>query len=159
VQAGWVDLLGRRYELNSGVFMVRVDGGRRFTGRDSSRLREDRRVGGSSTLLEPLWLIELLRGTVWAADIGEGEVSGVVCRQYEAVTDFPRAAAASQCGMVQHFVTPRTLATDLALEPWDGRHIRADVFIDSAGLVRRLDLRGPLMTVTMDLFDFGAAVD
>ena len=156
---GWVDLVGRRYELDSGHFMVRVDGERRYTGRDASRLRQARRVGTSSTVLEPLWLIELLRGAVWAADIGEGEVRGVVCRRYEVVTDFPRAAAASQYGMVQHFVTPGPPATDLAEEPWDGRHIRAEVFIDGEGLVRRIHVHGPLMNVTMDLYDFGAAVD
>ena len=155
VETGWVDFVGRGYELDSGHYMVRVDGGRRFTGRDASRLRQDRRVHTSSTPLEPLWLIELLRGTVWVADIGEGEVRGAECRQYEVVTDFPRAAAASQNGMVQHFVPPGPLATELAEEPWDGRHIRADVFVDPAGLMRRIHVRGPLMNVTMDLYDFG----
>jgi hypothetical protein len=158
--AGWVDFVGRRYELDgSGEWMVRVDGGRRFTGRDASRLRQERRVRSSSTLLEPLWLIELLRGTVEAADMGEGPVRDVVCRHYEVVTDFPRAAAASQCGMVQHFVPPGTLAKAPAIEAWDRPHIRADVLIDDAGLVRRIHVRGPLMNVTIELFDFGAIVD
>lgn len=115
--AGWVDFVGRRYELDgSGEWMVRVDGRRRFTGPGASRLRQERRVRSSSTLLEPLWLIELRRGTVEATNIGEGAVRDVVCRHYEAVADFPRAAAASQCGMVQYFVPPGAPAKAPAIE-------------------------------------------
>jgi hypothetical protein len=159
VDSGWVDFVGRRYELDStGQWMVRVDGGHRYTGPNASRLQRERRVSASSTLLEPLWLIELVRGTVKAADRGEKEVKGVVCRHYDVVADFARAANASQCGLAQPIVPPEALAKDLAIETWDGRHIPADVFIDSTGLVRRIHVRGFLMNVRMELFDFGVAV-
>ena len=109
--------------------------------------------------MEPLWLIELLRGTVEAAEVGREQINGVDCVHYDVVTDLGRAAAASTCGMAQHFVPPGTEANALAIGTWDGRHVPADVFIDSAGLVRRINVRGPMMNVTMELFDLGAAID
>jgi hypothetical protein len=158
-ESGWVDFVGRRYELDAGHWMVRADGVHRYTGRNASRLRRHRRPQMSSTLREPLWLIELLRGTVEAEEMGTEDVRGVVCRHFAVVADFPRAAAASQCGLAQPLVPPEALCRKLGIEVWDGRHIGADVVIDSAGLVRRINVRGFLLNVTMELFDFGDAVD
>ena len=61
--------------------------------------------------------------------------------------------------MVQHFVPRGAVAKAPATEAWDGRHVRTDVLIDSGGLLRRIHVRGALMNVTMELFDFGATVD
>ena len=112
---------------------------------------------------QPAAVLDLLRGVVNVRSYGGAEVQGIGTKRYEVDFDLRKAIAA----------TPAARRADLQLldgKLGDDGELWADVFVDSAGRVRRIllpvqhredrpygdDKRIPQL-VSVDFFDFGKA--
>jgi hypothetical protein len=113
---------------------------------------------------DPFVAIDLVRGTVKVVAWGGAEVRGASAFRYQVQID-PQAAAAA--APPERADILRRIAADA-----NGGLIHADLFVDSAGRIRRVQLPaelrsgppptrddGEVIAVTIDFADFGAAVN
>ncbi|HEY2506553.1 MAG TPA: hypothetical protein VGI58_08550 [Streptosporangiaceae bacterium] len=108
------------------------------------------------TVNDPLWPLDALFGAREAAEIGAEEVRGVPVARYRVVIDLGRADAALPAGVT----VPTGPFRDLSQIP-------AEVWLDSAGLCRRIavvterpapDDQEPTWSI-VELWDFGIRAD
>lgn len=139
---------------------------------DADDLAELARIGGGLGLgaSDPVQTLEYLRGASDdVAEIGEEPVGGVDTVHYRTTVDLEAAVAMTPASR-------RRLVTDAVeqfREQFGTVHIPLDAWIDDEGLARRiryeLDLaatnntgdvpEGAIMSFTMELFDYGTAVE
>ncbi len=152
-RAGVLDFGGQRcmYGDPSPSTAVLVVGDRTWTGRFPAAVEAD---GVPASTLQPLWLLDLVRGVVSARERAPQLLDGRPCRQFSARADLHRAAEA--------------VSYELAL-PTDMKHlddltrIGVEVWVDESGCIRRIrhstEYAGvPTSTVTVDLIEFGVGL-
>jgi len=113
---------------------------------------------------DPFVAIDLVRGAVKVDPWGGAEVRGASAFRYQVQIDPQRAASAAPPERADIL---RRIAADA-----NGGLIHADLFVDSAGRIRRVQLPaelrsgppptrndGEVIAVTIDFADFGAAVN
>ncbi|MDQ6776108.1 MAG: hypothetical protein M3071_07805 [Actinomycetota bacterium] len=103
---------------------------------------------GPASALQPLWMVDLVRGVVDAREQGAELLDGRTVRRFSAHADLNRAAGAVSYEM----------AIPLGIDRLnDLTHIAAEVWVDDDGHIRRIrHLSGkPISTSTLDLTEFG----
>lgn len=109
-----------------------------------------------ASTLQPLWLLDLVRGVVSAREQTPQIVAGRTCRHFSVLADLNRAAEAVSYPMA--IPTGMVRLDDLT-------RIAAQVWVDDDGKIRHMrhteyfrqaeDAGVPLSTVTVDLIEFG----
>ena len=145
---GFLDLEARRCAIDWGAYAETIDGSREWSGRSGRSL---------STLPDeparapnPLWLFDLLRGVTEAREVGSEIVGGRTCRHLRASADMGRVAEE----------TPDLTALPLGFAYEELGAIPVEVWLDDAGLVRRIDFEARLIGAatqvhSLELSDFG----
>lgn len=96
-----------------------------------------------------LWQIELLLGTTSATRLGEDVVRVAQTSTFAATADLGIADRLAPNGLETPGGWPLTQLRAIGVEAW----------LDSSGCLRRMTSSLPGLTTTVELFDFGAAVD
>jgi hypothetical protein len=144
---GFVDFERRLVAMDYGAYAVVVEAGREWgglSGRARSTLPE--RPAGWA---QPLWLIDLLRGTVQAQPAGDEVVRGVRC---------VRLAGRADLGLAERH-SGRPMAVPAVPRVEDLAEIPIDCWIDTARLLRRVRVDIVRSIEGVDLFDFGVHVE
>jgi hypothetical protein len=95
--------------------------------------------------IDPLWLLQLIAGVVEASEDGHEAVLGEPCKRYRTVANLAVARAESKRKM-----EPPSSRGDLDLN-----RLPVDVWVDSAGRIRRAILHGDHSLMSLELSDFG----
>lgn len=144
---GVIDLQHRRYMLDYGSYARLYADGREWDGRSGrllSTLPPDER-----RLPTPLWLLDVLVGATAAIDEGTDDVRGTTCRRFTATVDLSRASKVTPSGVAVPSLVGRF--EDLLALP-------VEVSVDDE-YVRRVCFRREYGTETLELWDFGLALD
>ena len=137
--AGVIDLQRRRYMIDFGAYAVLQTDGQEWSGRSGRSLST--LPAGDSTESAPFWLLELLVVLRSATDADRQVVRGVRCRHYRASVEAGHAWTV----LPDRWLDDRF---DLPIEVWiDDRYIR------------RVRICAEQRTHTLELWDFGVAVD
>lgn len=145
VGEGYIDFGGHRSAFAYGSFAVMVVGDRMWMGRSGTpiaTLPEER-----ASWLEPLWLIDLVRGVTDFEVRGEELVGDRTCQRLYAYADLGRAAAAS----------PSDLPVPTGADRYgDLLRLPLELWIDEQNHIRRARQGDATVTLTLDLLEFGA---
>ncbi len=152
-RAGVLDFEGQRcmYGDPSPSTAVLVVGDRTWNGPFPAAVESD---GAAASTLQPLWLLDLVRGAVSAREQTPQLLDGRPCRRFSALADLNRAAEA----------VAYRLALPMGMKHLDDlTRIRAEVWVDDDGCIRRIrhtdETAGvPISTVTLDLIEFGVGL-
>ncbi len=107
---------------------------------------------GPASELQPLWLVDLVRGVVDAQEQAAEHLNGHLARRFLAHADLNRAADAVSYAMATPSdIHQRVDLTRIAVELW----------IDDNGYIRRIrqaSAETPMSTSTLDLIEFGVTL-
>ncbi len=111
----------------------------------------DRLGAGTASALQPVWLVDLLRGIAGASDQEQEVLDGHTCRRLAARADLNRVADAVSYSIA----IPRGVSR---LE--DLKEIPIELWVDDDGYIRRIrhttgGRHAGTSTATLDLSDFG----
>ncbi len=107
-----------------------------------------------ASTMQPLWVIDLVRGIMAAREETPQVLDGRTCRRYSAHADLNRVAEA----------VPYQLAIPMSMRRLgELKRIEVEVWVDDGGCIRRIrhaETRGgtpsfPVNTATLDLIEFG----
>jgi hypothetical protein len=106
--------------------------------------------GGPRTINDPLWPLDALFGARDAAELGDDVVRGEAVTRFGVTFDLGQADAALPAGVTVPTGPYRALS-----------HLPAEVWLDSAGLARRVAVLtdADLSWSVVELWDFGVTVD
>ncbi len=112
--------------------------------------------GEPASTLQPLWLLDIVRGVVSAGEQTPQIIDGRTCRRFSALADLNRAAEAVSYPMA---IPMGMVRLD------DLTRIGVEVWVDDGGDIRRIrhteyfrqaeDAGVPISTITVDLIEFG----
>ena len=136
---GVIDVQKRRYMIDFGAYAVLQADAKEWSGRSGRSL--SRLPADDPAESAPFWLLELLVVLRTATDAGHQDVRGVGCRYYHATVEASHAWTV----LPDRWLEDRD---DLPIEVWIGD-----------GYIRRVRLCAEQRTQTLELWDFGVAVD
>ncbi len=129
-----------------------IIGDRRWYGAPGTTV--ERLSAGPASELQPLWLVDLVRGVVDARVEGTERLDGRMARRFSARADLNRAAEVVSYEMAVPSNTAQLVdLTNIAVEVW----------VDDDGYIRRIRYASghpgtPMSTSTLDLTEFGIAL-
>lgn len=136
---GVLDFERRRSIVDYGGFVVVTIADTRWSGASGRPLAGFEEI--VATTMEPMWLVDLARGTTDAAVEGREPVHGRECCKFLAHADLSRAAAASPGELA---LSPAGFYSDLLRSPF-----RA--WVDDEGYIRRLRHDSKVFSVALEL--------
>jgi hypothetical protein len=139
---GVIDFAQERSIYNCGTFWKLFAPGRDYVGKPGAWEADEH---DGITCYEPFWLLELLNATVTAADDGTELIRREKCRHYRGTANFGLTSARSK----------RTLAIPLGLDDLNLEALEIEVWLDTAGRIRRAAFNRSGTLTLLDLYDFG----